>query len=156
MESASFRAAWEAVLSECQLEYIPRKRLPGLAAQAGPEEIRFLLRESERLQREWEAIRETDAGDVSDDYWRQMLCLADVFRLIGGRAVLPLMKELDTGDVPQRVAAARALQSVARHVDADDFGDLLMRERHPEVRSALVAAASEPPPRREHWWQFWR
>jgi hypothetical protein len=83
--SEEFEQLWCKVLSECELEFIPRARLRVLAAMTTDDDLRYLLSESDRIGCEWEAIGETD---VSDGYWRMSTCAAETFALIPRSAAL--------------------------------------------------------------------
>ena len=150
-----FRSLWKEALEECLLERIPRFRLRALARIATEADMRFLLDEGARIEKEWEAIRGHDAGDVSDDYWRMATCVAETFRFIGARASPFLLAQVSDLGSSHRLAAARLLGTVAAKPDRGRIEAALAKEADPLVRAALAgalkAAASASP-----WWRFWR
>ena len=153
-----FRERWAGILNDCGLEVTPDVKLALLAATAGNEEMRFLLGESERIEREWAEVRagDWDGGDVSDDYWRMAAAASRVFSLLGPKAARFLMAELQEPGSSHRRTAARMLLAVPGHVDVGAVRSILSSEPDEEIRGFLGQVLNPSPSVPCAWWQFWK
>jgi hypothetical protein len=151
----SFEQLWSQVLNDCGMEQIPRAKLHVLALMAGPDDMRFLLKEAERMQQERQALRD-DAGDMSDEYWRGLTSVAETLTLIGPAAAAFLLDEVDRPDSAHRLSAALLLPSVAAHADWERVTAMIAAEDDSDVRESLTHAFEKQTKARRRWWQFWK
>lgn len=151
----SFEQLWSQVLEDCGMEQIPRAKLHVLALMAGPEDMRFLLKEAERMQQERQALRD-DAGDMSDEYWRGLTSVADTLTLIGPPAAAFLLDEIDRPDSAHRLSAALLLPTVSAHADWERVRAKIAAEDDGDVREALTHALGKATKASRPWWQFWK
>lgn len=140
-----YRSQWRAILDECEYENVSQLRLRALAFTAPPEMLPFLLEERARLEHEWDAIRDTDAGDLSDEYWRKVTCISDLMGYLGRPAAEFLIDRLDSTQASHRAVAATLLGAVLKHVNRGRLQNLLARETDPAVQAALTKLL-EPQP----------
>lgn len=150
-----FEQLWGQVLEDCGMEQIPRAKLHVLALMADPSDMRFLLREAERLQLEREQHR-NDSCDVIDEYWRALTCVADTLTLIGAAAASFLLDEIDRPDSQHRLSAALLLPSVSAHADWDRVKAKISAEDDADVKESLIHALEKAAKAKRPWWQFWK
>lgn len=156
MTESRFQSVWEGLLDECEMELIPVQRVRALALTATQDDLRFLLDEAGRIGREWEAIRDTDAGDVSDDYWRKSRCVAEAFLAVPHRSARLLTAELLDRNSPRRLTAARLLESMPGDIDREALRAAHATEPDQTIRDALAGLLARPLPAPRPWWQIWR
>lgn len=154
---ADFLALWKSILEDCGMEMIPEAKLRRLAANAGEEEMRFLLEEGERIGREWAELRDRggDPGDGSDEYWRMAASVEKAFALMGAKAVPIVLEKLRQSALSRRQAALPLLRSLRAHVEPADLRTAFDGDKEEAVEEALrLVFGAEPEPRR--WWQVWK
>ena len=133
-----YRTQWRAILDECEYENVSQLRLRALAFTAPAEILPFLLEERARLEREWDAIRDTDSSDLSDEYLRKTTCVSDTIGYLGRPAAEFLIDRLDSAQASHRAIAATLLGAVLKHVNRGRLQNLLARETDPAVQIALT------------------
>ncbi len=140
MTEGRFQESWKEILAECELEYLPKKRLQTLATRTTEQDLRFLLSEAERFGQEWAAVREKGDSDAGRNYWRKSTCVEEIFKLRGPEAANFLKAVAQDAGSPYQKTAARLLQSAAAHFDY-------------EQRKAMRGTTTErePASRRDFW-----
>lgn len=140
-------------MRDCELERVRQEPVGRLAALAGEVEVRFLVAEHARIQTQWDAIRETDAGDVSDDYWRMATALVAVIAQSGPVADDALRAVVGDLSGPDRKSAAMLLEARRSRATAEWLGAAIAGEEDAAVRAALQRAFETSV--RESWWRRW-
>jgi HEAT repeat protein len=132
-----FHALLDSIKADCAWEIIPHDKVSALAKLCGPEEVRALIRELDRLD---DADLEDDPGDGIDAYWRLRTALSQALAEVGEPAVDALLNALRSTNPQTRAHAARALGRIGTPRAFEPLVALLAAEGQDTVQMSLIEA----------------